>query len=105
MKSLADCRVILAGVLALGGLVQGVWAKTIVVNSSYGAVVFVHAGKHLAHLALPLSHADASFRPGFAAFGAPTSAARLADPCFHSTSVESSFAPPRALSGLYKEAR
>jgi hypothetical protein len=104
MKSMAVRRVIVAGLLALGGLVQGVWAKTIVVNSSYGAVVFVNPGKHLADLALPLSHADASFRPVFAAFGVPT-AARLADHNFNSTPVEASFVPPGALSGLYKEAR
>jgi hypothetical protein len=105
MKSIADCRVILAGVLALGGLVQGVWAKTIVVSSSYGAAVFVNPGKHLADLALPLSHADANFRPVFAAFGAPTAAARLGDHGFNSTPVEASFVSPGALSGLYKEAR
>jgi hypothetical protein len=105
MKSMTDYRVILAGLLALGGLVQGVWAKTIVVSSSYGAAVFVNPGKHLADLALPLSHADAGLRPVFAAFGAPTTTARLGDHDFNSTPVEASFVPPGALSGLYKEAR
>jgi hypothetical protein len=104
MKSMADCRVIVAGLLALTGLVQGVWAKTIVVNS-YGAAVFVNPGRHWSDLALPVSHADARFRPVFAVFGATTAAARLRDHDFSSTPVEASFGPPGALSGLYKEAR
>ncbi|MDB6102135.1 MAG: hypothetical protein JWO52_2134 [Gammaproteobacteria bacterium] len=105
MKSMADCRVIVAGLVALGGLVQGAWAKTIVVNSSYGAVVFVNPGRHLADLALPGSHTDARFRPVFAAFGPTTGAARSGDHDFNSTPVEASFVPRGALSGLYKEAR
>jgi hypothetical protein len=102
MKSMADCRVMVAGLLALSGLAQGAWARTIVVNS-YGAAVFVNPGRHLADLAIPASHADAGFRPVLTAFGATPAAERLRD--HSSTPIEAGLVPPGALSGLYKEAR
>jgi len=101
---MVDCRVILAGILALSGLVQDVWAKTIVVNS-YSAAVFVSPGRHLAGLALPVSHADARFKPVFTAFSATGAAERLRDHDSGSTPLDASFGSPGALSGLYKEAR
>lgn len=98
MKSMADCRVLLAGLVALSGLVQGVSAKTIVV-SSYGAAVFVNPGKHLVgDRVLALSHADARLRPVSAAFAA---AAQLRDHDSDSIPLEAGFGP----SGLYEEAR
>lgn len=103
MKSMAHCSAILAGLLALTGLVPTVWARTIVVNS-YGAAVFVSPGWHLADLALPVSHTDARFRPVSAAIGA-TMAARLRDHGPDSTPLQASFGSPAALTGLYREAR
>src|SRR5437868_15434515 len=94
MKSMMDCRVVVAGIVALTGLVQGVGAKTIVVNS-YGAAVFVSPGRHLADLA---PHADARFKPVLTAFGATAAGVRLRD-------QDSSSGSARALSGLYEEAR
>ena len=101
MKSIADCRVLVAGLVALSGLVQGVSAKTIVVNS-YGAAVFVSPGKYLVNdHALPVSRADARLRSVFAAIGATTATARMEGHDSDSTPVEAGFGP----SGLYKEAR
>jgi hypothetical protein len=100
MKSMANCGVLVAGLLTLSGLVQDVWAKTIVVNS-YGAAVFVNPGRHFADHALSIAHADARFRPVFAAIGATATAARLPDHDSDSTPVEASFGP----SGWYEEAR
>lgn len=101
MKLIADCRVLVAGLVALSGLVQGVSAKTIVVNS-YGAAVFVNPGKHLVDdHALPVWRADAGLRPIFAAIGATTATARLEGHDSDSTPVEAGFGP----SSLYKEAR
>jgi hypothetical protein len=100
MKSMADCGSLVAALLALSGLAQGVWARAIVVNS-YGAAVFVNPGRHLADHALSLAQADARFRPVFAAIGATTAATRLRDHDSDSNPVDASSGP----SGLYEEAR
>ena len=101
MKSMVDCRVLVAGLVALSGLVQGVSAKTIVVNS-YGAAVFVNPGKHfVGDRALAVSRADARLRPFFAALGATAAGAQLRDHDSDSIPLEAGFGP----SGLYEEAR
>jgi len=101
MKLMADYRVLVAALVALGGLVQGVSAKTIVVNS-YGAAVFVNPGKHwVGDHTLALSHADARLRPVWAAFGAAAAGPQLRDHDSDSIPLEAGFGP----SGLYEEAR
>jgi hypothetical protein len=100
MKSIADCRVIFAGVLALNGLVPSAGAKTIVVNSYDAAAVFVSPGRHFADLTLPGWHPGAQLP-----VGAPAGAAWSPGHGSNSIPVHASFASPSAISGLYEEAR
>ena len=67
----------LAGVLALTGLVPAAWAKTIVVNS-YGAAVFVSPGWHLADHGSNAAPLQASFASPAALTGLYKEARRFA---------------------------
>jgi len=96
MKSIAVCRVILAGVLALSGLVPGAWAKTIVVDSYDAAAVFVSPERHFADV-------GARLRPVAVPISATLGAAWSHGS--NSIPVPASFGPPSALSGLHTEAR